>query len=577
MPGGGRYALAPLVVFMAFSSLIMLWPTLLSLDASSIQSLTAIQHLPLFVLCMFVWAGTLVVAGWHGQRSPWCLASLTGVMAIVLLTFWTIHRPNGIYEEPAKLADAVWIQFAGGVRQNILVGYLAWPGTAFLAASVASVTGLPLIAVAAITVIVTAGSLGILLLIFTNVLIHDPWLAFLVTVIALVGNIWIMLFSFHPDYIGLTMLAAALVLAARSMMNVGGVAAERAGLITVGLAATITHLMTALLLPCLIVAFWLARQKHRQTDRPGLSLSTALLLIIIPLAWTLYWSVTEFTVLTKGLSQMLQIAQRGDFSQFYFYIGGIATANVEKVPTWVNFVRLGWLGGLYGVGIVLALAAISTWREREPSHLFVATGLLAVAVFTGFATISGIGGVEYFRFIAYGSLFASPVLGLWLLRLRRAKLVATALAGLVVLALAPTFLADNARVSDSAYYGWEFSAARFIQARTPVDASVYDPGASWSTVLYERPTAVIVTPAFEVGSISRGFGAFRSTMQDQVRNFIRGRSPDHAQVFLMTDKFAAVYAHQWGLPVADQLQRELEQDLQATNLVYDAGKSKLYD
>jgi hypothetical protein len=572
----------PALLLLALSIVLLVYPVETRLEYRPIQSPDAIVNIPLFALLFCTWMALLLLLLWRAKGSVWGIA-LVVVFAVVYLGFWTVHLPRGIYEDWWKMSDIPRIQQEDHIPSMQLEerdfeghpGYLDFPGMAVWGASISEVTGQGIVELRGALVLSAMAILALLLLAFYRRSLGPGPIALLAVVLAIMANAMLARFHFHPAYIVLVLLAAVLVLLARAQQAGGMTQQDKVLFILLAGVATITHFVTSVLLfliAGILYLFHLLRRRHEQSP---LQVGGVVLLLALPLAWSMYWAMQHLFFTVGEMGDFYFRVTEGDI---LWYVGAIGSSNVEQAPFWANITRLGWLGGFYGLALVLALLAILRLRKVTGPEGYIALILIAVAIITAGSALLHYGGEQYYRLIAYGSFLAAPLILLRALQLRRKALVLGAITALTLVVSLPTFLAHNNLVSTASYYPSEVAAGKFLHAATGGrdDQMFLSVVASGEVAFYYNSRSEL-----------RSFGEFvavrnESELLEQANEFAawwafwREGFPHRYKVVCVSRKFEMLSAHWLGKEAGQAAMDALNGQLAKTDRFYDNGMEQFY-
>jgi hypothetical protein len=469
---GERKILVLVLAFAGISGALVLYPTDQSLKYAPVQSVEAIDNITVFAALMTLWAGILLALISQVRNAKVVGATLAVAFVLLYLGFWPVHRPYGMYEEWAKLSDSVAIQAHGSIPQE-KVRYLQWPAVAILGATLSDVSGVEPADLRLAILLANQAALALTLFALLSKILASIPLAVLGVILATVANSHLAMYHVHPALLALPLLAGFLLMCAQWEEPGKNTVGSRFVAIILGAGMTMMHFVTSMV-PFLLLSAWyiLRRRSGGGVQRP-VNMSTLALFLLMPAAWLMYWATAGFNMLTEELWRSVQAG----LQESVWYILRVGEANVSPAPFWASVTRLGWLVGLYGLGVLLSCWAILKGRKAPPRLVWVSGGVLGLVALALIATALSTGGNQFYRFITYSSFFAAPVILLWMTQSRLGAKAISVLGLLVVLSMAPTFLANNTRVSDMAYYPWEVAVAKFLREALP----------RTSTTLYDQP------------------------------------------------------------------------------------------
>jgi len=448
------------VSFVALSLAIVLYPTQYRLEYTPVQSLDAISNLWLFMVLLFLWMAALLLLLWR-ITSPRSAAFLVACFGVVYFGFWTVHWPYGAFEDWLNLQSAQVVILTGHV-QPAVEHYWNWPGLAFLGASYSDVTGLQLPSVLPVLIPIAEVLLCLLLFEFYRRVLGDLRLAIVAVIVAIVGNLYLLRFHFHPHDFALVLLFTFLLLNVLNLTAKGNHTSFLVTmLVTIG-SLVVTHLVTSVLAMIMLLTMVILRKfgvrELSQMRRLSLVVITAVLIV----GWQLFWAFPIFQSSVNRISLALQNALQGELSSLS-YASMLASENTVGYPIWANVTRWGLVLVVYLLGTIYALWGIH-WRSHASLQMKITSSwVVAAAALTGLLTLLIAGGEEIRRFIFYGSLLTSPVLVYWFFRRLNRRSAQIFLSILLLVSIVPSFLSTSNLVSTSSYYKEDQSAGQFLQ------------------------------------------------------------------------------------------------------------------
>ena len=200
--GLNRFALWLLLVVL--TATILVFPTHLTLEYTSIQSTRIFSNLPFFAILFCVWLAVLffLLFSRSGKgEHDWEKLALVCIFSAVFLGFWTIITHKGLYDE--GIYNAAHVKYMNEVGKiplgNKVLGYYDFPGLHLIGSFVSQITGLDVISAVSAIVFFQALLLTALLYVLFKRWLNDHPVAPLATLLVIQGNISLdKLNFFHP-------------------------------------------------------------------------------------------------------------------------------------------------------------------------------------------------------------------------------------------------------------------------------------------------------------------------------------------------------------------------------------------
>ncbi len=572
------------VSLLSLTAGLLLFPTRLTVEYRTIQSISAIPDLPVFAAFYIVWLGLLLTLLVSGGESQWEKPALVAVFAVVFLGFWlmagdyTSLRYDGIFN--AAHVD----QLAHQPDGTIPVGgpkfaYFNFPGMHLFAFFLVEITGIALPHALSLLLLTHLALVSVLAYLLFLRGLHNPSVAALGSLLFLQGNIILARYAFYPGVWALALLAMFLVLINKPGTILFSSWQDRLLMLLLLAAATMTHFVTAILLFFVLAGIYLVRSMPAEgRSRTALvSLSTLTAFLVIPLSWDVYWATHWFQSVAKVTSAVISDFTEKGSLLYLFNLGGSYAGGA--VPLWALAVRYFWwatifvLGGFLGLRNLLRFKTLSRVRQLETG------GLMGVAALSAAVTGFSVGGSEFYRFLLYGPFFTIPILLRPLLDLsgKRWK-VSLGLAAVSFFALSfPTFLSHNNLVGTSAYYSYEFQAGRFLEQAAPEQERlrVFSLSASGPTLLYTVPNADL-RRSLQAAEM-KDPAALWQARDDVLAGFLDPpRADGRLDVFYRSVREAYVYQNIFNISPQDPEWRDLDNTLSRVNRLYDNGEVQIY-
>lgn len=462
---------------------------------------------------------------------------LIGGFATVILGFWSIKSPLGMYEGVGKLTNVEMILQSGHLAAP-QGSYLQWPSLFTSGVVFSRLTGIPGYVFQPFFLVTYSWIIGIVLYSFATKVFGRGFLPFAASVMAMEGNIILTSFYFHPD-----LLAVVLVIVASSMLPARRpknsvrlllVAILGAALVSEDFTGATVLFLLFLMLP---VYNWIFFHSF--------SPSGPLMIYGIMFAlWSLYWSVAASTNILTFLSSPIL----GIHHVLLLYQAGV------QAPLWATITRFFWLVTDLGVPLLVALMII--WRK--PKELAIPSLFLYSATLAAIASLLG-NGTNYFALLVYGPFSGSVVL---LFMIRRYKFPLTMIVLVMVAISVPTFFTFSSVVNTAHDSNQEYLSAQFL-AVFDQSAPVYNPS---QYVSYLNPKVPIMGPP----QLFAGAGGsdFTPTQAEAViTNYLTAYRPDGGVLQFAPSNLNGLY-HLYGLGIASRVEYAVLSECQSGSIIY---------
>ncbi len=446
------------LLFLTLAAVILVYPVRLSLTYSPIESIAAIENIPVFAVLFCLWVFSLIIL--LRFANPWQGAILCGTFSFVLLGFFVLASPQSNTETWAWAFPQLRHLHEVG-KIDPMMGYSDFPGIFLLGSFTSQITGLDIVTTTTVVLLSWAFFLGIVCYLLMTRIMPNSELAATAAVLSIMGNMWITRWMFFPALFGLLLLLIAVLvvlLKPKALMDSG---TTKLLFIIVSAALVVTHLVSTVFLIFILIGLY-------ATDRiivKRANLSTSILLVLVMfLSWEVFATATTMDSLVSTIPKLIADFREGDSLGALLNIGG---ANVgSSTPLWASLTKLFWLVGLYGLGIAMGLGQMFRLRRMTDEERHNTGSLLGILVAAGTATLTSIGGFQVTRFVQYGSFFTTPQVIRLFDRLRSPLsfcLIAVVLAGISL----PTFLAHNNAVGLLSVQTQEIVASEFLAKSFP--------------------------------------------------------------------------------------------------------------
>ena len=570
------------LILIGLTAALLAYPRQMALEYSPIQSLDVVEPVPVFASLYYAWMATLVsliLLLTQGRASHWQGLALVALFALVYRGFWDI--PFAAVKHVDSLANATTAEQIRSLGEipfgNPLVIYVDYPGLHTLTAALAIVTGLATAdAVRAVAVLMDVLTAGIIYLVCLRLLEDARW-AGIAALLAMQGAIMFSRMPFYPGTLGLVFASMFSLLALKhgeAMFARPSYALLAMVLIA---AATITHFVTSILLPFMLVGIWLVTYAWRGLKQPFPS-STLLLYAVVPFAWLIYATVLAFGGMTHMVAEVADNIQR----DFYFRNASIIGSSnfAAEVPLWAMTLKLFWIFLLFGAGTAVALLRLRRPRSLRPveaTALGVLLGIFLVAVTFGLVSP---GGLQFFRYVMYAPLVLAALLLLAISRLpRRLRRVGLGALAVSLVALAvPTFFAHYPTVRMEMFYAYEIAPAQTLSGHGDDGSGlrVFAPAAGYVAYIRYLPNAEYMgTPT---AFLLKGYDGLWAHIDQQADIFVSA-SDAKVSIYALSNRPPVYYKHNFGIPLDDPRWDALRIRLEgqhAVSAIYDNGFVNLY-
>ena len=400
------------------------------------------------------------------NRFNWENMALACVFSLVFIGFWIVITPYGSFADDIfNMGHVRWLVGEGSIpvgHQNLW--YFDFPGMHLLVTALAQLTGLGVFESRMLFLLVNAALFSVLLYILFAKLLKSNRLAFIGVMLVMMSSVMLIekMHIFTPGALGYTLLAGFLVMMTSTETRLLGTAiSDRLLMLILFAAMVISYFATSFLAPLVLLGIYLL-QKISRGKEAQVSLLTVVLLLVMVLAWEVYWTWKLFDSLAGFLPRLGDSMLSGGFLSIPFRL---AQANVGgELPLWATLTRTFWWASL-GLGTILGLFNLFRARSLGFSDKVVTGGLLGVILLTIIGVFGTHGGQQFGRFLLYAPLLCIPLLLVFLSRiggrLRTSYVLLTVL--LLVVSL-PTMLSSVNLVSTEAISPYECSAGRFMEA-----------------------------------------------------------------------------------------------------------------
>ena len=569
--GLNRFALWLLLVVL--TATILVFPTHLTLEYTSIQSTRIFSNLPFFAILFCVWLAVLffLLFSRSGKgEHDWEKLALVCIFSAVFLGFWTIITHKGLYDE--GIYNAAHVKYMNEVGKiplgNKVLGYYDFPGLHLIGSFVSQITGLDVISAVSAIVFFQALLLTALLYVLFKRWLNDHPVAPLATLLVIQGNISLdKLNFFHPRNLGVIMIVMFLVLVSRNKGKLFTTLPDAALMLIVAAATTMVHCVSSFVLFSIVVGIYIMQRWHREQSE---NVASLIFFIFLPLAWAMYWAIITFQGILATFPEVFSEFTKGNG---LWFLKMMAQANVGgSTPLWASVDRLFWWVLIYGLGSFIGLWNLFRYNKLSAVGKMMTGVFLGIILISAVSTLASAGGSRFDTYILYGAFAAVPLL-LWFLLQLGDHIRNYALVCLVILFFGlsfPTFLSNNNMVELDAYYPDEHAYSRFLESNFGAGENLSIYGSSFQLLLisYYTPDANFtgMHPVLEMQNVAglwTDAAWINSVFQAQV-----GQTRQDV-IFTLSKRLMLPYEEYFGVTLDNPLWQKLRDNLSAQNLIYD--------
>ena len=485
-----RRAEPVLWVGLLFSIVVTLLPLPSSIAYPGFGSYSLISD-PLLVIA-YLSTMFFVSAIWLTRRgSRVAIVTVLFVISLTYLAFWQIVSPNPAHFNSGFVYRAFYIAVTGHTLPANLDAYAtSLPGLSLIWAALGETAGLSMYQSAMLSNIAVSITITFAVFSFTSRVLDSTELGLLSSVLAVVGNQFLMRGIEVDSLYGLALLLLA-ILTILAIPRGGWV--PRLTLVVFASASVITYpipiVIVLVVVGLLIVSGllrWEVLRGLRKTEA-GRLVGLLSLLGGIWAAWLIYlgpgW--VDFLSLSFGGT----LATTGGQQSYLFSLFNSDFLSLQGLEAAIDYV---WLG-LVGIGALLVIfySVRRDFTRMRLDGLVLASVVLLVAVFVASK------GAEVTRVALYLPFLAAPGLATLVGRVSK-KMVASALIAILVVSL-PTLIAFFPDIGSSSYvvYNQTVSAGVFVGSYSPsTQIQLYGTGASMQGYFSQSQVVVLRYPEY---------------------------------------------------------------------------------
>jgi hypothetical protein len=468
----GRARVYIWIFLLAITVALILLPANLKYEYSihAIPFLYIFDSLSLFAVMYYIWLAVLLVLlftrGSEGAVD-WEKAALVGIFALIFSGYSTLmtHGYIGDSFTPAGDIKNLAVQ---GFNLASQLKYHGFPGFSLLGTGVCLVTGMEITDYMPFFPLFQILLFSILLYLFFNKLLRNPYLASLgaLLVVQLDISVSANLAGFHGGaFAPFCLLPAVLLLFTRSD-NADNRRWSRFELrelliLVLLLALFVSHFVTSVAAVLTILSIYVLQRINK---RRVLSVTLLVVALLVPVIWNLVENMAIVRYLADTVNQAMADLASGQFisesllpMQTSSYTGG-------RSPLWAVLPL--YLGPLLVIaGGVLGLARLFKIKNLETSEVIALGGLVGIGVLAIMLLLLGSLQESYGRAFTYIALFTTPFI-LWrVIYLKKIRNVFISLLAIILFSFSlPAFFLNSKAVAGSTYYPRETASGEFLEA-----------------------------------------------------------------------------------------------------------------
>jgi hypothetical protein len=432
------------------------------LEYHPIQSVYLFDNLPFFGSIFYIWfllLVLLILTGKNGAKADWEKMGLVCISSLVFVAFWVIILPYGRNDYLHFAFQIETLQQTGRIPT---MGGVYWdmPALALLGTSLFQITGSGIFDIMNLSLLFFPPIIaGLLYLLFTKSF-KSPNIAAFATVLLILANMYLALaYTFHPNIISFVLLLAFLLILNRGQHAFIGTSKDIFIIVILIVAVSMLYFQTSLLFPLILVGLYIVQRIGKITP---IYITLIFLVLIIPLVWQVYATITNFGMFTAFIPDIIAKITGGKFLDWIFFLGEKNAGG--RVPLWASYTRMFWWALIYGLGTILGLINLLNVKKLSWAERVETGGLLGTIALISLATILSPGGERATQYLQYAAFFTVPALLHFFLKPGRIRQYGFTLLVILPLVLSfPTFLAHNGDVMVETFYPYEMASGKFLQ------------------------------------------------------------------------------------------------------------------
>jgi len=458
------------ILLILLTVILLSWPTHYQYKYEAVQAVSSLENPILFGIVLSFWtSGLLVIAK---REKPLCYILLLCIFSMTYIAFWIINCPYicGGSFDPGGIGYSKYIlEHAHITIGDPKWGYFEFPLNSIFGAILSQITDLAIPSASKIFLVFASILLALSAYIFFFNSLNNPWKSFLGVIVAMMGNVQMILTLnfFRPGTMGLLYVASILALLGLRTVRRGRTSAEVVALVVMALSVGMTHFISSVTFLFIFLGMYLYQQLAK---RSSISFNMIILVAVAYLTWWFYISIftTQF-VLDRAITLLSEPAELS----LFFALRKGELLLTEQVPIWATIVRVLWLIVLYLLPIFVAIQLyINSFLFKKKVTLEESLGgLFGLLLLSGIMTLLDIGANRSIQqFLLFSTFFTPPILisflsddqAKYLNRIGKRVFIFPLI--LIVVLSFPTFLAHNPSVNTQIFYEREHSTLTFIQA-----------------------------------------------------------------------------------------------------------------
>jgi hypothetical protein len=317
-------------------------------------------------------------------------------------------------------------------------------------------------------------------------------------------------------------------------------------------AVTVTHFVTSILFSFILTGVYLVRRLRSEKATVA--------------TWQIHWSTNIFEMLVEyiPLAKMALVGGETFTAPRLLWQANIG----ERVPFWAAFTRQFWLVLIYGFGTILWFKGLIRFRQLTSVEQNEIGGLLGVVLLTLFATFLSLTGIQFIRFVLYGSIFCAPLIVRFCLSLGKQwqqRSVIMLLAACLIFSF-PTFLAYKGNISVQTLHPHDIKTGEFLQSVYGAGKGlhIYTNGIAGADInIYYLRGAMTTAPRefYLVGSID----TFWKEMAELIDTFQNSNN----SIFIYLKRGVLEWMVTLGIDSTDPKWQEMKDKLSIGNKIFD--------
>ena len=549
------------IFLLAITSALILFPAALKYEFSihSIPFLYIFDNFSLFAVGFYVWLALLLVLLFtRGSEGSIDLekAALVGIFALVFSGYSIFLMHGFIGDAFTPAGDVKNLTAQGHFITAASLKYHGFPGLSLLGTGVCMITGLDITDYMPIFGVFQILLFSILLYLFFNRLLNNPYIASLgaLLVVQLDIQVSTSLSGFHAGAFA----AFCLLPAAMLFLTYSGTNDKRPWfrlelrellILAFLVALFVTHFITSVAAFLIILSIYVLQ---RISKRRILSTTLALVILLVPLIWNLAANMVTVRYLASLVTPAMADIFSGKFISDWLLPMETTSYTGGRSPLWAALpLYLGPL--LVVIGGIFGLVKLFKLKSLGKSEVIALGGLIGIVVLAVILLLLGSLQESYGRAFLYVTLFTTPII-LWrIYYLRNMRKYVMSLLVIILFSLSlPAFLLNSKAIAGSTYYPREIASGEFLET-TYGDGSglhIYGMEGSGYYLTYYLPHAyldLIYPPNYRsknAGDIWRKMNAYVTGIEEEDRS---------EEPVWVTGDSVIMFSPKWETPFRDYL------------------------